>query len=88
MEQVEEFYYDIILMDIQMPIMDGYEATKVIRAMNRADVKQIPIFAMSANALEEDREQALISGMNEHIAKPFEVREFLDILHRYISKEE
>ncbi len=88
MEQVEEFYYDIILMDIQMPIMDGYEATKVIRAMNRADVKRIPIFAMSANALEEDREQALISGMNEHIAKPFEVREFLDILHRYISKEE
>ncbi len=86
MEQVEESYYDIILMDIQMPIMDGYEATKVIRAMNREDVKRIPIFAMSANALEEDREQALASGMNEHIAKPFEVREFLDILHRYISK--
>ncbi len=88
MEQVEEFYYDIILMDIQMPIMDGYEATKAIRAMDRADVRRMPIFAMSANALEEDREQALASGMNEHIAKPFEVRVFLDILHRYISKEE
>lgn len=88
MEQVEEFYYDIILMDIQMPIMDGYEATRVIRAMNRADVGRIPIFAMSANALEEDREQALASGMNEHIAKPFEVSEFLGILHKYISKAE
>lgn len=88
MEQVEEFYYDIILMDIQMPIMDGYEATKAIRTMNRADVRRMPIFAMSANALEEDREQALASGMNEHIAKPFDVRVFLDTLHRYISKEE
>ncbi len=87
MEQVEEFYYDIILMDIQMPIMDGYEATKVIRAMNREDVRRMPIFAMSANALEEDREQAFVSGMNEHIAKPFEVNEFLAILRRYISKE-
>ena len=84
MEQVEEFYYDIILMDIQMPIMNGYEATRVIRAMKRADVRRIPIFAMSANALEEDREKTLASGMNEHIAKPFEVSAFLEILHRYI----
>ncbi len=84
MEQAEEWYYDIILMDIQMPIMDGYEATRVIRGMNRADVKRMPIFAMSANALEEDREQTLASGMNEHIAKPFDVEMFIQILHKYI----
>lgn len=87
MEKVPEKYYDIILMDIQMPIMNGYEAAKTIRAMKRTDAKTIPIFAMSANALEEDREQTLASGMNEHVAKPFDVNEFMDILHKYIKSE-
>ncbi len=85
MEEVKEWYYDIILMDIQMPITDGYEATRIIRAMNRTDTKTIPIFAMSANALAEDREKALASGMNEHIAKPFDVDKFLKMLQKYIK---
>ncbi len=87
MEEVEEWHYDIILMDIQMPIMDGYEATRTIRSLNRTDTKTIPIFAMSANALEEDREKALASGMNEHIAKPFDVDKFLEMLQEYIGPE-
>ncbi|MBO5031845.1 MAG: response regulator [Lachnospiraceae bacterium] len=85
MEQAAEGYYDVILMDIQMPTMNGYEATRIIRGMNRADVRRMPIFAMSANALEEDKAQALACGMNEHIAKPFNVDKFIETLHRYLK---
>lgn len=84
MAQAEKGFYDLILMDIQMPIMDGYEAAKRIREMEREDAEQIPIFAMSANALEEDRRMTLASGMNEHIAKPFDVMKFLNLLSRYV----
>jgi len=65
-----EGYYDIILMDIQMPLLDGYEAAKEIRALNRADAKTVPIIAMTANAYKEDVERAIAAGMNGHLAKP------------------
>ena len=68
-------YYDLILMDLMMPNMDGYEATKAIRAMERPDAKQIPIFAVTANAFPEDVEKCLATGMNTHIAKPLEAME-------------
>ena len=65
--------YDIILMDIQMPLLDGYGATKAIRALPRPDAKTIPIFAMTANAFTEDVSAALTCGMNGHLAKPIDV---------------
>lgn len=65
---------DIILMDVQMPVMDGYEATKAIRASSHPDAKKIPIAAMTANAFAEDVENALKSGMNAHIAKPIDMK--------------
>lgn len=85
MEKSPEGYYDAVLMDIQMPIMNGYEATKAIRAMHRADVKKLPIIAMTANAMEEDKEKALKSGMNAHIAKPLDVELFLSVLGKYLK---
>jgi len=68
--QSSEGYYDLILMDIQMPLMDGYTATREIRALDRSDAGNIVILAMTANAFKEDRDQAIRSGMNGHISKP------------------
>ena len=65
--------YDLVLMDIQMPIMDGYEATRQIRALPDPIVSHIPILAMTANAFEEDKKKALEAGMNGHVAKPIDV---------------
>lgn len=84
MEQSEEYYYDAVLMDIQMPIMNGYEATRTIRNMAREDVKTLPIIAMTANALEEDKEAALKNGMNAHIAKPLDMDIFIEVLKQFI----
>ncbi|MCM1143152.1 MAG: response regulator [Blautia sp.] len=81
----EEGYYDAILMDVQMPIMDGYEATRTIRSLHRKDVETLPIIAMTANAMEEDKETALKNGMNAHIAKPIDMDIFLSILGKYLS---
>ncbi len=81
----EENYYDAVLMDVQMPIMNGYEATRTIRNLPRKDVKDLPIIAMTANALEEDKEAALKNGMNAHIAKPLDVDVFIDMLGRYLK---
>lgn len=81
----EEYYYDVILMDVQMPIMDGYEATRTIRSMARKDVKDLPIIAMTANALEEDKEAALKNGMNAHIAKPLDMNIFISVLRQFIG---
>ena len=81
----EENYYDAVLMDVQMPIMNGYEATRTIRALPREDVKTLPIIAMTANALEEDKEAALKNGMNAHIAKPIDMDIFISVLKQFLS---
>lgn len=84
-ENSEENYYDAILMDVQMPIMDGYEATRTIRRLGRNDVKDMPIIAMTANALEEDKEAALKNGMNAHIAKPLDMDIFISVLGKFVK---
>ena len=78
--------YDLILMDIQMPNLDGYEATRQIRALPDAEKANIPIFAMTANAFEEDRQNALAAGMNGHIAKPLDVPHLLRVLTDALKK--
>ena len=75
---------DVILMDIRMPIMNGYEATREIRSLPRKDVKNLPIIAMTANALEEDKEAAIKNGMNAHISKPLDMDIFMKVLRQYL----
>ncbi|MGI6665392.1 MAG: response regulator [Christensenellaceae bacterium] len=79
--------YDLILMDIQMPVMDGLEATRRIRLLGTEKAEEIPIVAMTANAFKEDERLCLEAGMNKHIAKPFSPDELLSVLHRYLDKE-
>ena len=76
--------FDAILMDIMMPVMNGYEATKMIRSLDREDAKVIPIIAMTANAFTEDRLRAKEAGMNEHIAKPVDVKLLVKIIHKLV----
>ena len=76
--------FDAILMDIMMPVMNGYEATKMIRSLDREDAKVIPIIAMTANAFTEDKLRAKEAGMNEHIAKPFDVKLLVKIIHKLV----
>jgi CheY-like chemotaxis protein len=73
-------YYDAILMDIQMPIMDGYESTKLIRALDDPQKSSIPILAVTANAFEDDRRLAIEAGMNGHLAKPYDIPVMLELL--------
>ena len=73
---------DCILMDLMMPVMSGYEASRVIRGMERADAQSIPIIALSANAFEEDVALAKDAGMNEHLAKPVDIRKMLRTIKR------
>ncbi len=77
-------YYDLVFMDIQMPVMDGYEAARRIRSMNREDTAEIPIIAMTANAFADDIREALESGMNDHMAKPVEVAKLLEMLGKWL----
>ena len=77
--------FEVILMDIMMPVMDGYEATQAIRAMGRSDAKTVPIFAMTANAFVEDIEHCLAVGMNEHIAKPIDLEQMVRLIAKYCS---
>ena len=78
--------YDLILMDIQMPVMDGYEATRKIRAMEAPFCRAIPILAMTANAFEEDRQDAIAAGMNGHLAKPIDPNAFLKTLSEILNE--
>ncbi len=80
---LNEQCFDGVLMDIQMPVMDGYEATRLIRS--EARFKDLPIIAMTANALESDRKLCLERGMNDHIAKPFRPRELYKLLQHWFS---
>lgn len=78
--------FDIILMDIMMPVMNGYEASKMIHSMDREDAKTIPIIAMTANAFTEDKIRAKEAGMNEHIAKPVDGKLLVKIIHELVRK--
>ncbi len=73
-------YYDVILMDIQMPVMDGYQASRKIRSLERKDLAEIPIVALTANVFDEDKMKALSSGMDAHIAKPLDVKVMYEVL--------
>ena len=77
--------FDVILMDIMMPVMNGYEAAKMIRSMDREDAKEIPIIAMTANAFTEDRIRAKEAGMDEHVAKPVDVELLIKVIHRLVG---
>ncbi len=89
-EAVEQYqshepgYFDIIFMDIQMPLMDGYTAAGKIRASNRKDSEEIPIVAMTANAFSEDVKKAIHTGMNDHVAKPIDIRLFTKVLSKWL----
>ena len=78
--------YDLIFMDVQMPDMDGYEATRAIRQMKHPDAKYIPIVAMTANAFEEDAKKCFAAGMNAHLAKPFQIDKVEKTLVQCIHK--
>ena len=78
------YYYDAILMDVRMPVMNGYEATAAIRALDREDAASLPIVAMTADAFAEDVKKCLDNGMNAHVAKPIEVREVCRLLEKFM----
>ena len=78
--------FDVILMDVMMPVMNGYEATKMIRSMDREDAKAIPIIAMTANAFTEDRIRAKEAGMDEHVAKPVDAELLIKVIHKEVNK--
>ena len=77
--------FDVILMDIMMPVMNGYETTKMIRSLDREDAKAIPIIAMTANAFTEDRIKAKEAGMDEHVAKPVDVELLIKVIHKLVK---
>lgn len=84
LEKSEPGYYQLILMDVQMPVMNGYEATRTIRKLKNTQLAAIPILAMTANAFEEDKQEALKSGMNGHIAKPINIDNLINTLKRVL----
>ena len=86
LEKSEPGYYQLVLMDVQMPVMNGYEATRLIRQMEDPKISQIPILAMTANAFEEDKQEALRAGMNGHIAKPINIKKLLELLGELLKK--
>ncbi len=91
---IEEFsksgagFYDAILMDIRMPLMDGLTAANNIRHMSNADAKTIPIIAMTANAFDDDIEKSKTAGMNAHLTKPIEPERLFQVLHNFIMDRE
>ena len=80
----EEGYYDAILMDMRMPVMDGLEATRQIRALDRQDAKEIPIIALTANAFDEDVQRSLQAGLNAHLSKPVDAQALFSTLESLI----
>ena len=79
-------YYKVVLMDVMMPVMNGYEASMKIREMKSKSKSSIPIVAMTANAFEEDKEQALKSGMDYFVSKPFDIKSLLSLLSEILAK--
>ena len=84
-EASEPGTYDVILMDVMMPVMDGLTATKTIRSLERQDAKTIPIIAMTANAFREDAEKCMEAGMNAHLSKPIVIDEVIKTILRYVD---
>ena len=82
----KEGEFDAILMDVQMPVMNGYEATRAIRALRREDAKTIPIIAMTANAFAEDEKEALHAGMNVHLSKPIDIGLLKKVVKQYVGR--
>lgn len=85
LENSEPGYYQLVLMDVQMPEMNGYEATKAIRKLENKELASIPVIAMTANAFEEDKQEALKSGMNAHIAKPIDIEKLFAVLDKILA---
>ena len=81
-----EYYFDVILMDIMMPSMDGYEATRAIRNCGKADAKTIPIIAMTANAFDDDRKKSKAAGMNAHMSKPLDIKKLIETIEKFCIK--
>ncbi|MEN9904301.1 MAG: hypothetical protein RLZZ555_866, partial [Pseudomonadota bacterium] len=81
-QKVQQQAYDVVLMDMQMPVMDGLSATRAIRQLT--GMEELPILAMTANAMAQDRERCIEAGMNDHIAKPIDVQDLVDKLHRWV----
>ena len=77
--------FDVILMDIMMPVLNGYEAARRIRSLDREDAKKIPIIAMTANAFTEDRIRAKEAGMDEHVAKPVDAELLIKVIHKLVK---
>ena len=84
LEKSEPGYYQLILMDVRMPVMNGYEATAAIRALDRKDAASLPIVAMTADAFAEDVKKCMDSGMNAHVAKPIDVKEVCRQLEKFL----
>ncbi len=87
-QEKEPGYYNLIFMDVQMPIMNGYEATKAIRKLDKEDAARIPIIAMTANAFTEDMIASKKAVMNEHIAKPLNIDQLMKCMRYWFGKEE
>ena len=83
-ENAEPGYYSAVLMDIQMPVMDGYEAAKAIRALD-GERSKIPIIAITANTFDSDKKDALEAGMNDHVAKPFRPNDLIKVIGKYLG---
>jgi CheY-like chemotaxis protein len=86
LQKAPEGHYQLILMDVQMPVLDGYTATKMIRNLEDPALANIPILAMTANAFEEDRQEAIRCGMNGHIAKPINIENLLETLDKVLGQ--
>ena len=82
----EPGYYDAVLMDVRMPVKDGLEATRCIRALDKADAKTVPIIAMTADAFDEDVQRSLQAGMNAHLSKPVDPERLYDTLAKLLKK--
>ena len=85
MAQCKPGFIDLVLMDIMMPVMDGYAATRAIRALDDPAIANVPIIAMTANAFDEDIKRSLASGMNAHLSKPIEVQKLRELLRQLTS---
>jgi CheY-like chemotaxis protein len=81
----DPWYYDAILMDMRMPVMDGLEATKAIRSLDREDAKEIPVVALTANAFDEDVERSMQAGLNAHLSKPVDPEVLFETLETLIK---